>query len=324
MPSFNYVPMTIHALNYHMTKGHINTNPEYQRDIVWKTKNMQELIHTLLDGFPMPALNFCEDSDPFIHKYECMDGKNRLHSIRMFMNNELPTLNGHYYKDLSEEAREDFTSIQVSVCIFKDLDQLDRQRYFQAIQNGVSLNQCEMIWSNADHPFMIEIKRVRSELFEKIERIWSTKRYTELQLIFNIANMINGKQPTLQSTGLTSWLSRQSKTDDYKNLSVCISKVITLLHSILSNCPPLHQKLKVPFTLDLANWIISNPGRRPSIDVIKNFSSDIGKLILKSDENVEHQYTKDYFSILKNGAASYQYSNKITSARFQKISEMLM
>jgi hypothetical protein len=170
---------------------------------------------------------------------------------------------------------------------------------------------------------MIEIKRIRPELIEKLKVIWSTKRYTDIQLIFNIAHMINGKNPTLQSTGLTDWLGRQSKTINYKDIARTISYVITVLHIILSTCPQLHQKLKVPFTLDLANWIISNK-RRPSINVIKKFSSDIGKLISKNDEDVENQYTKDYFSILKNGAASHQYSNRIALARFQIVSAMFV
>jgi hypothetical protein len=324
MPTFHYVPMTIQKLNYLMNRNNINTDPEYQRDIVWKSKNQQELIHTLLDGFPMPALNFCEDNDPCLPKYECMDGKNRLHSIRLFMTNQLQTKDGGYFKDLSEDERQDFESIEVSVCIFTNLSPSQRQDYFRRIQNGVVLNQCEMIWSQADHPLMIEIRRMRSELLDKLKVIWSTKRYTDIQLIFNIANMINGKNPTLQSTGLTDWLSRQSKTADYKDTARAIRVVILVLHSVMSACPQLHQKLKVPFTLDLANWIISNNCRKPSVNVIKNFSNDIGKLITQSDEDVEHQYSKDYFSILKNGAASHQYSNRIALTRFQIVSAMFM
>ena len=324
MPNFRYTPMTISRINYLMNRNNINTDPEYQRDIVWKTKNQQELIHTLLDGFPMPALNFCEDNDPCLPKYECMDGKNRLHSIRLFMTNQLHTNDGRYFNDLSEDERQDFESIEVSICIFTNLSPPQRQDYFRRIQNGVVLNQCEMNWSQADHPLMIEVRRMRSDLLDKIKVIWSIKRYTDIQLIFNIVNMINGKNPVLQSTGLTEWLNRQSKTADYKDIIKGTFKVIVCLHSIISACPQLHQKLKVPFTLDLANWIISNPLRKPSINVIKKFTSDIGKLITKSKEDIDYQYTKDYFSILTTGAASGQYTNKITVARIQIVSSMFV
>ena len=116
--------MCIQRLNYLMEENHIDIDPEYQREIVWKEKNQQELIHTLLDGFPMPALNFCEDSH---EQYECMDGKNRLHSIRLFMTNKLTTKDGFYFNDLSKSASNSFMNIQVSICIFRDLSQEDRQ-----------------------------------------------------------------------------------------------------------------------------------------------------------------------------------------------------
>ena len=79
MPTFHYRPMTIQHLYHLLSRNKINTSPSYQREIVWNTKRQQGLIQTLLDRFPMPALNFCLLED---ETYECMDGKNRLESIR--------------------------------------------------------------------------------------------------------------------------------------------------------------------------------------------------------------------------------------------------
>ena len=314
--------MCIQRLNYLMEENHIDIDPEYQREIVWKEKNQQELIHTLLDGFPMPALNFCEDSH---EQYECMDGKNRLHSIRLFMTNKLTTKDGFYFNDLSKSASNSFMNIQVSICIFRDLSQEDRQDYFRRIQNGVTLNQPELIWSQDDHPLVKEIKKVRTELFDKIKCIWETKRYTDLQLSMNIVNMLNNKCPVLQSTGITQWLNAQSRSENYYELSRKVNLVLIKLHSIISVCPRIHQKLKVPFTLDLAHWIISNDFKIPSIEIISEFIGNIGQLIVddKNDQNI-NQLTKKYFTILKNGAASYQYSKKVATARFQLLTELFV
>ena len=321
MRNFYYSQMTVQHLNYLMEKKKINTSPEYQREISWKDENKRGLIDTLLDGFPMPSLNFCEDKLSAF-QYECMDGKNRLESIRLFMTNNLETTCGKFFQDLTDDQRQEFNNIQVNVCVFIDLSQQDRQDYFRRIQKGVILNQPELIWSEVDHPLMQEIRLVRQELFEKITKIWRTKRYTDLQLLLNVVHMIQGKNPTLQSSGLTDWIGKQSKSDDYKDTSRKLRIVISALYTIVTSCPSFHQKLKAPFTFDLAQWIINHEFRIPNCNKITEFSTNIGKLILKNEE-VCDDLAKSYFENLSKGASSYQYTKKTTIGRYQIISQLL-
>jgi hypothetical protein len=302
-----------------MNKQMINTCPDYQREISWKEENQKGLIDTLLDGFPMPSLNFCEDKSSEF-RYECMDGKNRLKSIRLFMTDELKT-NGKFFRDLTDDQRENFNNIQVNVCIFTDLSQEDRQDYFRRIQKGVILNQPELIWSEVDHPLMKQIRLIRNELFDEIKNLWRTKRYTDLQLFINIIHMIQGKNPTLQSSGLTDWIGKQSKNDDYTDVARKLKIVIRCLNKIVTSCPGFHQKLKAPFTFDLAHWIIKHDFREPNVGIISEFSSNIGKLIMNEDVNDE--IARTYFTLLTVGASSYQYTTKTTTSRYQIISQLL-
>ena len=317
--------MTIQTINNHMEDNQINTAPEYQREIVWKEINQKELIHTLLDGFPMPSLNFCiEGTDSHNHiTYECMDGKNRLNSIRLFMTDKLTTKDGYKFSDLSKAAIRAFNSIEVTICIFTGLSQDERQDYFRRIQNGVILSQPELIWSQDNHPLVKRIKVIRAEILDKISCIWDTKRYNDIQLAMNIVHMINGKYPVLKSTSITHWLHSQSTSKDYTDISCKIKLVLIKLHSIIIACPPFHQKLKVPFTLDLAKWIISNDFRTPSIEIISGFIGDIGQLILDNNYIGANDISSKYFTLLNKGSNLWN-TVKMATARFQLVSELFV
>ena len=317
--------MTIQTLNNFIEDGLIDTDPEYQREIVWDYKKKQELIHTLLDGYPMPSLNFCTNghTEEGQLKYECMDGKNRLHSIRIFMTNQLKTKDGEIFSDLSRSANRSFNSIEITICIFTDLTQKERQDYFIRIQGGVRLNQPEHIWSQNDHNLVCEIKKVRHELLDKITCIWDTDRYNDFQLTLNIANMLNGKCPVLHSDAMTKWVNKQSKNIDYSEIYTNVKRVLLQLHSVISVCT-LHSKLKAPFTLDLAHWIISNDFKTPSIEIVTTFIGDIGQLILNNQYENASQISKKYFTHLKTGAASAQYTQKVAIARLQLLTELFV
>lgn len=326
MKNFSYRQMTIQTLNNFIEDGLIDTDPEYQREIVWDYKKKQELIHTLLDGYPMPSLNFCNNGiteDGENVKYECMDGKNRLHSIRMFMTNQLKTKEGELFSELSKSASRSFNSIEITVCIFTDLTQKERQDYFIRIQGGVRLNQPEHIWAMNDHNLISEIKKVRKELEAELKCLWDTDRYNDLQLTLNIANMLNGKNPVLHSDAMTKWVDKQFKNTDYSDLCKNIKRVIILLHSIISQCT-LHSKFKVPFTLDLAHWIISNDFKIPSIEIVTLFIGNIGQLKLDINYETTDQISKQYFNILNQGALSAQFSIKSAITRLQILSELFI
>jgi hypothetical protein len=323
MPSFHYINMPISTVYYWITQDMINESPDYQREIVWKENDQKDLIDTLLDGFPMPAINFCEESDPTLRKYECMDGKNRIQSIRLFKSNKMTSNSGKLFSELTERERNAFDSIPVSICVFNNLTQAERRDYFRRIQKGVRLSQCELIWSQSDHGMMIELKSTRNEMFDKIKLIWKTYRYIDIQLFFNIANMVQGRNAVLQSTGLTAWLDKQPNNANYSELFRKIRSVLLVLHRVITACPEIHVKMYVPFVFDMSKWIIVHNYQIPSINVITKFINGVGKLINDKGGVVESQIAIDYYNVLITGAASRQYSNKETITRFQLVDKLL-
>lgn len=80
-------------------------NPEYQRNVIWDTEKKTSFIESLYMGIIIPPIYVVEipSDDIFIgSRYEVVDGKQRLSTIREFISNELvlKKKNLEYYADL--------------------------------------------------------------------------------------------------------------------------------------------------------------------------------------------------------------------------------
>jgi len=66
---------------YHANKGHLDIDPIYQRDDVWKRGKQQFLMDSILLGIPLPSIILYENEDG---KYQIIDGKQRTTAILKF------------------------------------------------------------------------------------------------------------------------------------------------------------------------------------------------------------------------------------------------
>ena len=84
----------IDVFEYWIRENWLELNPPYQRGDVWGTKRRQNLIRSVLLGVPIPSVVVNDRMEAkFVGdgpiKYAVIDGKQRITSIRMFMNGEL-------------------------------------------------------------------------------------------------------------------------------------------------------------------------------------------------------------------------------------------
>lgn len=63
----------------------LELNPRFQRKSVWKTRDRQSLLKTILSGWPVPAVFlYCHKSKNHV-TYQVIDGKQRIESVLLFM-----------------------------------------------------------------------------------------------------------------------------------------------------------------------------------------------------------------------------------------------
>lgn len=89
-------------------KEYINTSPNYQRRHRWDAKKRSQLIESFLMNIPVPSVFLFEND---YNQYEIMDGRQRIDTLRAFMNNEFPLRNLEFWTEIEGKRYKDLPSI---------------------------------------------------------------------------------------------------------------------------------------------------------------------------------------------------------------------
>lgn len=76
---------TLETIFSQINQGNINLNPEFQRRNAWNDKKRNQLIESLILGFPIPEIVLAENPNKK-RSYIVIDGKQRLSTIAGFLN----------------------------------------------------------------------------------------------------------------------------------------------------------------------------------------------------------------------------------------------
>lgn len=169
----------------------IITGPIFQRLSVWKDKDREDLIDTIMNGYPIPAIFICEGQTDFSQigkKYVVLDGKQRLESISKFLKNEIK-YNGKTFGEFEKEEKSKFLNfslpvVQMYVDVSTELDKV--QEIFKRLnKNSYNLNEIEKSLSQyIDYDFInickvlcsfIEIQQIEHEDFDNEEKVEESK-----------------------------------------------------------------------------------------------------------------------------------------------------
>lgn len=92
----------------------------YQRDYVWSLRDEQLFIESIYNGLDCGKIVLRMRSWDYLKEkikkgdteglafMDVVDGKQRLHTLKRFLNDEFTDLEGHYYSDLSKRAQREF------------------------------------------------------------------------------------------------------------------------------------------------------------------------------------------------------------------------
>lgn len=129
-----------------LRSNHLDLEPDYQRGDVWKPKQRSALIDTVLNDLDVPKLYWFEKGPG---KFEVVDGKQRITTFRMFLDNELELDGGEYdglfFRDLPVDIKSRVLEFKVVVMQLSG-DRWDEdivQDMFLRLQNGTPLNPAE-------------------------------------------------------------------------------------------------------------------------------------------------------------------------------------
>ncbi|KAL0065314.1 hypothetical protein AAF712_007648 [Marasmius tenuissimus] len=230
------------ALNEQVIRGDIELNPEYQRDVVWTTQKQIGLIDSIFRNFYVPPVIFsvtCNEDGS--ETKICIDGKQRLTSIHLFMTGAIPHRDAEtgqqywFVKDpkdkkelLPEKYRMIFSNKQIVCVEYQELKDTDERDIFTRVQLGVALTPAEKLQAIST-PRVDLIRRlmerfVTPETLAHPDVVWDRTRARDFQIVGSVLYYLfkwdkhSGAKAWISTSNLETWLSesvsgRKTKKD---------------------------------------------------------------------------------------------------------------
>lgn len=101
-------PFSIRQLMDLIEQGDLDLAPNFQRHFVWDRTRQSLLIESILLGLPLPAIYLSQYSDGIL---TVVDGLQRIHTIRNFVNNKLRLCNLEYLTDCNGKTFEEIKTV---------------------------------------------------------------------------------------------------------------------------------------------------------------------------------------------------------------------
>lgn len=177
-----------------------------QRSWVWEQTRKSNLIHSLIEGYPVPPF-YAKKVDGRI--YDFLDGKQRINAIRGYIENEyylmgVPEvtyndaegneqkvwLDGKYFKDLPEEIQDAIKDYHLTIYYYEDITPEQVRMLFAKLNNGKPLSTKERNIANCVD--IITVSDIgKHELFQNTmtEKALATRK--QLPIIMKVWMMLN-------------------------------------------------------------------------------------------------------------------------------------
>lgn len=137
----------------------LNIRPAFQREFVYKEKQRNAVIETVLKGFPLNVMYWAETDDG---NYELLDGQQRTLSLCQYLNGDF-SLNEKYFHSLPQDIREQIENyeLKIYICQGTESEKLD---WFKIINiAGVQLKEQELRNAVYTGPWLTDAKRYFSK-----------------------------------------------------------------------------------------------------------------------------------------------------------------
>lgn len=104
-------------------EGKLNIRPKYQREFVYNAKQRDEVIHTIMQGFPLNTMYWMKTEDG---SFELLDGQQRTVSFCQYYDGVFAYSN-RYFHNLPKDKQDEFLDYRlfVYVCEGTDSERLD-------------------------------------------------------------------------------------------------------------------------------------------------------------------------------------------------------
>lgn len=133
--------MTVKELYEQVRDGHIISDIDLQREIVYDVDKQRLVIDSIVKGIPLPAFYFWRNENDIL---EVLDGKQRVEAIKRFKENDIQFEN-KLWKQTSSELQTKINDTELTVIIRQGEEQLKREIFRRINTLGVPLSPYEVL-----------------------------------------------------------------------------------------------------------------------------------------------------------------------------------
>jgi hypothetical protein len=228
-------------------RGELKPDPDWQRGYIWKPKDEQLLIDSILKGIPIPKIYLTVEYDRSkqANVYYAVDGQQRLSAVHKFLSNRFPIqIEGKplLFKELGQNLQQSITTYKFDGHYMEKFTHADITLLFQRLNStGLKLTNMEE-WHNKFSGS--NILKMADEIQKEHEGFYINTIYTEenvkrmlpLDDILDLCNCLYSGQVQSGNKGdLQSFID--SKKDissaESASLKAKFRKVITNVAEIL-------------------------------------------------------------------------------------------
>jgi len=170
MVSYDDWELHVSDIKGKMDRGELIPDPDWQRGYIWKLRDEQLLIDSILRGMPIPKFYLTEEynAKKGASVHYVVDGQQRLRAIYRFLDNRLTVdWNGgqRFFSDLDAQTQKRITTYKLNGHYMRDYSQPDINFLFQRLnRTGIKLTNME-VWNNEfyDTPILKMVKDIEQE-----------------------------------------------------------------------------------------------------------------------------------------------------------------
>lgn len=217
-----------------INNGRISFENSVQRGFVWNKSRSSLLIHSLIAGYPVPSVFARKGEDG---TYDMLDGKQRLTTIKRFVNNEfalegLPfttlnvngeeiemDLNGYKYEDLPNDIRDDLDGCSITLYYFDGITEDEVAEMFFRLNNGVAMNSQLMTRVRAMSKAVIT-KLGSHPIFNQALTKKALEAYTNEDMVIKAAYLMSDHD-NLETKNIQAWISENEIDNKLQNKIYC-------------------------------------------------------------------------------------------------------
>lgn len=295
-----------------MEKGTITFDNAIQRGLTWDNNRKSLLIHSLLEGYPVPPFYAAKDEKG----YSCLDGKQRSNAISEYMNDiyalanvpdvtteegEEIEVNGMKFSELEEELQDRIKDYSLTFYYFDGITDDEISSLFFRLNNGKALSA-------------IELSRVKAKCLDKIREIGNhdlfhnaltekaMNKYTNEDLVIKSWVLLNVENPSFETKTIRPIMETIDITDEQAEQLNKIFDRILQTHCIIASQKTEDEKVN-KINKKIAKRVITRthllslvPVAMESID--NNISAEVFT-----------EFTKEFFSGSKSASISDIYNS---------------